>query len=67
MTKVTIIAEGAKINYQPYAVGTVMDIADELVDPWLKTGLIVIGEQAPNPAPEPPAPPKTVAAKKVEK
>jgi len=60
MTKVTIIKEGAKINFVPHEVGKVMEIDDELVSPWLASGLIVVGEVVPN-IPEP------AKAKKVEK
>jgi len=64
MTKVTIIAEGAKINFVPYAKGTVIKIDDDLVGPWLTAGLCIVGEIPPNIAsPEP----KVVQAKKVEK
>jgi hypothetical protein len=52
MTKVTIIKEGAKINFVPYLVGTVMEIEDDIVGPWLTAGLCRVGEEIPNPPPE---------------
>jgi len=53
MTKVTIIKEGARINFVPYTVGTVMEIEDDIVGPWLTAGLCRVGEEIPNPPSEP--------------
>ena len=48
MTKVTIIKEGAKINYSPISNGSVVDIPDDLVGPWVDSGLCIFGEIPPN-------------------
>ena len=52
--KVTIISEGAKINYVPLKKDSVVDIPDDLVGPWVQAGLCVVGEVVPNIAPAPP-------------
>jgi hypothetical protein len=51
MTKVTIISDAAKINHVSYPKGTVMEIPDDLVSPWIQTGVCTVGEEVPNVAP----------------